>query len=319
LRVFVTGATGFVGRPLVAALLARGDSVVALSRSASAAARLGPRVEVLIGDPTVAGAWMEALAGCDGAVNLAGESLMVRRWSAEQKRRIRDSRVLTTRNLVQALRAAGRGAPLVSASAIGYYGPRGDDPVDESAEAGDGFLAEVCAAWEREAEALAGETRVARVRIGLVLGRGGGALPRLTTPFRLFAGGPVGTGRQWVSWIHLDDVVGLLQFALDDARVEGAMNASAPGPVTMRELARTLGRALNRPAWLPVPGLAVRLALGEAAETVLTGQRVLPVRAQRLGYRFKFERLDDALADLVGKGAAQERSALPARRRARPA
>jgi uncharacterized protein (TIGR01777 family) len=297
-RVFVTGATGLIGRAACAALLDRGDEVIALSRSARAAAALPRGAQVVTGDPAAAGPWQDELARCDACLHLAGEPLASGRWTAEKKRRIRESRVRSTAS-VAAVIAAGGPSVLVSGSAVGFYGSRGDEILDERSPPGDDFLAEVARAWEDAARPAATRARVVLLRTGLVLAREGGALPRLVQPFRLFAGGPLGDGAAWQPWIHLADEVGLVLLALRDARVTGPLVASAPGPVRNRDLARAIGEVLHRPSGLPAPAFALRLALGELASVVLASQRAVPREALALGYRFRFPDLDGALVDLL--------------------
>lgn len=300
MKVTVTGATGLIGSRLVAALKQRGDEVVALARNPERAAeRLG--VEAVVWDAVAGPPPAQALAGCDGVVHLAGESV-ARRWTEEGKRAIRDSRVAGTRNLVAGLRAADpRPRVLASASAVGYYGPHGDEPVDESSPPGDDFLAGVTVEWEREADAAAElGVRVVKVRTGLVLDRSGGALKAMLPPFKLGLGGPVAGGRQYMPWIHVDDVVGIYLAALDREQWSGPVNATAPAPVTNKEFSRALGAALHRPALLPVPALPLRLLMGEMGEVVTTGQRAVPRRAQELGYAFAHPQLDGALRSALG-------------------
>lgn len=302
MRVAITGATGRIGSQLVARLRARGDDVTVLSRDPSAAReRLGGGVAA-VGWDAGAAAPAEALRGRDAVVHLAGEDV-AQRWSANAKRRIRDSRELGTRNLVAGLRALPEGERprvLVSGSASGYYGPRGDEEVTEADGPGRGFLAEVCAAWEREAQAAEQlGVRVARIRTGIVLDREAGALGRMLPFFRLGVGGPVAGGRQWMPWIHRDDELGILLAALDDERWSGPVNASAPHPATNREFSRALGRALRRPAVAPVPAAAIRALYGEMASIVTTGVRMVPARAQELGYAFSQPDLDEALRDTL--------------------
>jgi uncharacterized protein (TIGR01777 family) len=240
--------------------------------------------------------------GADAAINLAGESIAGKRWSVEQKARIRDSRIRATRGVVEAIRdAAHRPGTLVNASATGYYGPRGDEPVDETTGPGDDFLAQVCRDWEREA--LAAESlgvRVVLVRTGVALGRGGGALEKLLPPFKAFVGGPLGSGRQGFPWVHRDDVLGIYRWALENESVRGPVNATGPELVDNRAFSRTLGKVLGRPSWAPVPGFALKLLVGEmAGPLLLEGQHVRPTRTEELGYRFKFRTVEAALQDLL--------------------
>jgi uncharacterized protein (TIGR01777 family) len=299
MRITITGATGLIGTRLVRALRERGDAVTVLSRSPDrAAAALD--VDAVAWDPVAGPAPAEALAGRDGVVHLAGEPV-AQRWSAKAKEGIRTSRETGTRNLVAGLRAAEpRPGVLVSSSAVGYYGKHGDERVPESTPPGDDFLAEVCVAWEREARA-AEELglRVVAIRTGVVLDRDGGALRTMLPPFRLGAGGPVAGGAQYLPWIHADDVVGIYLRALDDAAWSGAYNASAPEPVTNKEFSKALGRALHRPAVLPVPAAALRVLYGEMAEIVTEGQRAVPERTAAGGYAFRHADLDAALADAL--------------------
>src|SRR4051812_6929947 len=301
MRVTLTGATGRIGTKLVGELTRRGDEVTVLSRDADRArSRLGD-VEAHAWNPLGGPAPAAALAGRDAVVHLAGEDL-AQRWNEDVKRRILESRELGTRNLVEGIRAAEpRPATLLSASAVGYYGDRGADRLDETAPPGDDFPARVCQAWEREA--LAAEElglRVVRVRTGVVLDAEGGALEKMLPPFRLGIGGPVAGGRQYVPWIHVDDLVGLYLVAIGDSAWAGAVNACAPEPATNRELSRALGRALRRPAIAPVPGFAVRLLYGEMADLVLKGQRAVPRRARDLGFAFRHAELDEALRATLG-------------------
>jgi uncharacterized protein (TIGR01777 family) len=297
MRVFVTGASGLIGRALSAALLERGDEVTALTRQAGADLPRGALP--VVGDPTVTGPWLEALGRADAVVHLSGEPVAGGRWTAERKARIASSRLDSTR-LVAAAVAAGGPTTLVQGSAVGFYGDRGDEQLDEAAAPGRGFLADLSVRWEEAAALAAARARVVLVRTGIVLARQGGALPQLARPFKLFAGGPLGDGKAWQPWIHLADQVGLLLLALDDPRASGPLNAVAPGAVQQAELARTLARVLHRPNLLPVPGVALRLAVGEMAEVLLASQRVLPARAEALGYRFRFATLGAALEDLLG-------------------
>jgi uncharacterized protein (TIGR01777 family) len=300
MHVTLTGATGLIGSRIVAALRARGDNVTVLSRDPG-------RARSTLGD-VEAHAWRSldepapaaALSGRDGVVHLAGENI-AQRWSDDARRAIQESREVGTRNLVAGLRAAEpRPRVLVSASAVGYYGPRGDERLAEDAPPGDDFLARVCVAWEREAQA-ARELglRVGSLRNGVVLDGGGGALAKMLPFFRLGIGGPVAGGDQYLSWIHADDVAGLYLAALNGDAWDGAFNASAPEPATNRDFSRALGRVLHRPAFAPVPGRAVRLLYGDMAEIVTEGQRAVPARALERGYAFRHTDLEAALRDAL--------------------
>jgi uncharacterized protein (TIGR01777 family) len=305
MRVAVTGATGTIGAELVGALRARDDEVMVLSRDpARARERLGEVDARAWADPKGEPAPADALAGCDAVIHLLGEPV-AQRWSEPARREIRDSRVQGTRNLVDGLRAADpRPRVLVSQSASGYYGPRGDERVDERQPAAVGdFLADVVIAWEAEAgraEELG--MRVALMRTGVVLSEGGGALEKMLPPFKLGVGGPVAGGRQFVPWVHVDDVVGALLFALDADDASGPMNVAAPEPVTNAQLSKALGRVLRRPAFMPVPGLAVRTLYGEMASIVTSGVRMVPRRLDTLGYEFRRPDLEDALRAATGRG-----------------
>jgi uncharacterized protein (TIGR01777 family) len=231
---------------------------------------------------------------------LAGEPIANKRWSSEQKDRIRFSRVNTTRALVSAIaKANDKPKFLISGSAVGYYGPRGDEPLTENSPAGAGFLADVCREWENEArQAQSHGVRVALLRTGIVLGKGEGALAKMVKPFKLFAGGYLGSGKQWMPWIHVEDEVGLIQFLMEKENAIGAFNATAPNPVTMEEFCNALASALNRPSWAPMPASVLTLLLGEMAEMLLTGQRAVPKAAQDLGYSFRYPNILEALQSL---------------------
>lgn len=296
-NVTVTGASGFLGTLLTRRLLETGNVVHVLGR------RRGPSLPAEVGfsewRSTDVEPPAESLAGADAVVHLAGEPV-AQRWTADARRRIRDSRVNGTANLVQALsKLSRRPSVLVSASAIGYYGPRGDEVLTEASPSGSDFLAAVTVQWEQAA--LAAEAlgiRVALPRIGMVLGKGG-ALARMLPPFRLGLGGRMGSGKQWMSWIHVEDMIHLILFAVTNAALHGPANATAPHPVTNAEFTRVLAATLHRPAIFVVPGFALKLALGEMAEVVLTGQRVAPSAAQAAGFQFQYPELAPALADLL--------------------
>ncbi|HEX4467608.1 MAG TPA: TIGR01777 family oxidoreductase [Solirubrobacteraceae bacterium] len=299
--VTVTGATGLIGSKLVSALQARGVAVTVLTRDPDRAReRLGD-VEAVRWNLIEEAAPATALEGRDAVIHLAGENV-AQRWNDSSRHAIRDSRVVGTRNLLTGL---GQCKPppraLISASAIGYYGAHGEEPLDEDAPPGRGFLAEICVEWETEAaRASAVGMRVAQIRTGVVLDSNGGALEKMLPPFKLGIGGPVAGGRQYISWVHTDDVVGLYMAALEDERWSGPVNATAPQPVNNRDFSRALGRALHRPALLPVPGVALQLLYGEMSEIVTKGQRVVPAKALVLGYEFRHPQLDEALTSALG-------------------
>jgi len=300
--VAVTGASGLVGSALVTGLTSAGHRVVRVVRGAGAASVAGQRLARW--DPESGALEPSALAGADAVVHLAGESVAGGRWTEAKKRRIRSSRVDVTRRLAEALPRLERPPRLlVSASAVGYYGDRGSEILREDSAPGPGFLAEVCREWEAATDPAArAGIRVVRLRIGMVLSRRGGALGAMLTPFRLGAGGPVGSGVQWVSWIAIDDLVGAILHALATESLAGPVNAVAPEPVTNRELARTLGRVLRRPALLPLPAVAARLLFGQMAdELLLASARVEPARLRASGFTFRHARLEDALRHELGR------------------
>jgi uncharacterized protein (TIGR01777 family) len=302
-RVLITGGSGFLGRALSQALLGRGDRVTVLTRDpARSRPHLPPDVRVASWTPDREGPWTEELGVVDAVIHLAGEPV-AQRWTAAAKDRIRKSRIDSTRLLVDAIgKAAHKPKVLVCASAIGFYGARpGSETLDETSERGQGFLADVVSEWEEAARGAEQHgLRVASVRIGVVLGEGGGALEKMLLPFKLFAGGPVGDGKQVVSWVHRDDLVGMVLLALDDARVKGPLNAVSPNAATGEEMAHAIGQVLGRSSWLRAPAFAVKAAMGEAAEIVTTGQRVYPARAVELGYEFHHAKLVPALDSILG-------------------
>ena len=302
-RVLITGGTGFVGRRLVEELLARGDRVTVLTRDAARARGHFPeRVRCAAWTPEKEGPWTEEIGVVDTIVHLAGEPV-AQRWSQSVKDRITKSRVDSTRVLVEAIgKSQHKPSLLVSASAIGFYGARRpDEKLDEGAEPGQGFLAGVVKGWEEAARGAEQHgLRSVQLRIGVVLGEGGGALEKMMIPFKLFGGGPMGDGKQVVSWVHRDDVVGMILLAIDDERVKGPINAVSPNAATSAELAHALGAVLNRPSWIKTPAFALNLAMGEAAEILTTGQRVYPARAVELGYEFRHAQLVPALESILG-------------------
>ena len=302
MRIFVTGATGFIGRALVSHLRQRGNSVVAWVRSDTRAiAILGNGVDV-VSMGAGQDALVAALSGCEAVINLAGEPILGRRWTARRRAKLRSSRVDLTGQIVAAIDAANpKPRVLVSASAVGFYGDRGEELLDESSAPRGDFLSRLCQDWEAAAQAAAGSgIRVVTVRTGVVLGRGGGALSQMTLPFKLGAGGPIGLGRQFFPWIHLDDLVSLFVTAMENDGYRGAVNGVAPEIVRNRQFAHALGTAMHRPSLLPTPRLALRAIFGEAATVLFSSQRVEPQAAKRLGFTWKFPELDAALRDVVG-------------------
>lgn len=301
MRATVSGATGLIGLHVAGALIARGDEVTVLTRDPSRASALLPEANAVAWDPSSEEAPPEALSGREAVVHLAGEPV-AQRWTDKAKDRIRESRVVGTANLVAGLRQAeARPSVLVSGSAVGFYGPRGDEPVDESAGAGEDFLAKVCVDWElaaRQAAELG--IRTVLLRTGIVLAADEGALAKMLGPFKAGVGGPVAGGRQYMPWIHLDDIVSLIIAAIDgDERWAGPVNGSAPAPATNTEFSKALGRVLHRPAVAPVPAAAMKLLYGEMSQIVTTGQNAVPAKAGALGFTWQHPDLEPALADTL--------------------
>jgi uncharacterized protein len=308
MNIVIAGGTGFLGRPLAMALVAAGHDVIILTRSPGQSA--GDNTHSIAGTRTIAwtpdgttGAWAAAIDGADAVINLAGEGIAERRWTDAHKHRVLDSRLKATHSLVAAIQAAAAPPPaFISGSAVGYYGPSDDAIVTESTPPGSDFLATVCTKWEQAAiQAASDRTRVACIRTGIVLEKGGGALPQMLPPFYLGAGGPVGSGRQYWPWIHRNDWVALVIWTLSTP-VSGAVNATAPNPVTNADFAHALGRVLHRPAFLPAPAFALRLLLGEMADALLlSGQRAVPAVAERGGFAFRYKQVDEALSAIFSR------------------
>jgi hypothetical protein len=300
MKLLIAGATGFVGSALTERLARQNHSLVLLSRKPMRQ-RSTSQKNWLMWQPGVRGdEWEQSIDAIDGVINLAGEPIAGKRWSDAQKERLRSSRLASTRALVDAIgRAKNKPKFFLSASAVGYYGGRGDETLSEDSAPGEDFLARLCVEWEAEAKrAEELGVRVVLVRTGIVLGKGQGALAKMVTPFKFFAGGPLGSGEQWMPWIHIDDEVGLIVFLAENEQARGPVNGTAPNPVTMGQFSKSLGAVLNRPAWASVPSFALSLLLGEMADMLLNGQRALPAAALRLGYRFKYSNIDDALKSL---------------------
>ncbi len=305
MKVAITGATGFVGSLLVQRLHGKGHKIVVLTRNTAFAQKVFPseafpNVEIVAYTPNTSGSWQSVIASCDGVVNLAGEPIGEGRWTPERKQEILNSRKLGTQKIVEAIvNANPKPTVLINASAIGYYGTSETANFDETSQSGNDFLAQVCQAWEAEATKVkdAG-VRLVILRFGIVLGNGG-ALGKMIPPFKLFAGGPIGSGRQWFSWIHIDDLVNLIMQALTKPEIEGIYNATAPNPVRMADLSQTLGQVMNRPSWLPVPAFAIEALLGDGAIVVLEGQQVLPKRTVETGFEYKYPNLQSALRQIL--------------------
>ncbi len=305
MKIAITGATGFVGSRLVERLHAEGHELLVLTRNRAAAQKVFPasafpNLEIVAYTPTASGSWQQAIAGCDGVVNLAGEPIAEGRWTPQRQQEILNSRQLCTQKIVEAISFANpKPSVLVNASAIGYYGTSETATFDESSPAGADFLAQVCQAWEAEAtKVIATGTRLVILRLGIVVGMGG-AIAKMIPAFKLFAGGPIGSGRQWFSWIHRDDVVNLILQALTQPEIQGVLNATAPNPVRMAEFCQTMGQVLNRPSWLPVPGFALEALLGDGAMVVLEGQQVLPKWTLANGFKYQYPTVKQALEAIL--------------------
>ncbi|MEL6579133.1 MAG: TIGR01777 family oxidoreductase [Cyanobacteria bacterium J06621_12] len=304
MKIAITGATGLVGSRLVEQLNKLGHQILVFTRNPSKAQTAFPasafaNLEVVKYEPQESGAWQQSVSGCDAVINLAGQPI-AERWSPQQKKAILDSRQLGTRKLVEAIAMAEeKPQVLVSGSAVGYYGTSETAAFDESGSPGTDFLAQVCQNWEAEAQKVTEYgVRLVILRIGIVLANGG-ALGKMIGPFKMFAGGPIGSGKQWFSWIHRDDLVGLIAKAVEDKNMSGVYNATAPNPVRMGKLCQTLGEVMNRPSWLPVPNFVLEIMLGDGAIVVLEGQQVLPKQTQQIGFSYKYPELKPALADIV--------------------
>ncbi len=300
MKIFITGGTGFVGRHLVSRLLGEGHTLTVLSRSEKASDRLPGGTSIVPGDPTEAGAWRDSVKGQDCIINLAGTSIFSR-WTPETKKLIRESRISTTRNIVDAIEPArGEDVVLFSTSAVGYYGFHGDEELTEESPPGDDFLARVAVEWENEALRAEGKgARVVITRFGIVLGEKGGALTQMTSIFQKYLGGPLGSGKQWFSWIHMGDLVGAFLFLMAHHEISGPVNLTAPNPIRNEELAKAIGKAMHRPSFLPAPGFMLKLLLGEFGSVLLEGQRVIPRKLLDNGYVFIYPEIGGALQSLI--------------------
>jgi len=300
MKIFITGGTGFVGQSLCKQLTADGHNVTVLSRSASRAKDvLGDDVEIIEGNPTVEGNWKSAIDGQDAIINLCGESILAKKWTHERKQILIDSRIISTNNLVAAIeKAKDKPGVLISASAIGIYGDGGSSELTEESGVGDTYGAKLCQDWEAAANSAATQgVRVVTIRTGDVLGKGG-ILAKMETPFKLYIGGPYGSGKQYTSWIHIDDHISILKMILENDGIKGPVNLISPGPVTSREFAKALGKALNRPSWFPVPKFSLDIIFGQGTELILESKKAIPKRILEFGYKFKFNDIDSALKDI---------------------
>jgi uncharacterized protein len=303
MKIIVAGGTGFVGKALVKRLIEEKHQVVVLSRRADAFKNMPlANLKVELWDSKTAGIWVSQLDGADAVVNLAGENIAGKRWTPKQKEILRSSRLNATQALVDALaRAKRRPEVLINASAVGYYGSVETGAVREDAPKGSGFLADLCAEWEAAARKASSTTRVVILRFGVVLEKDGGALPKFLTPFRFFAGGPLGSGRQAFPWVHRADVIGAILYSLQNPSVLGVYNMTAPGALTMKEFCSVLGKVMNRPSWAAVPEPALKLLLGEMAEMLITGQKAVPDRLEQAGYHFRYPQAEQALTNILQK------------------
>ncbi len=298
MRIFITGANGFVGTNLCRSFVKQGHQVSGLIRGEGK--QLPEGVSRVIGESTKPGKWQESVAGHDVLINLAGASIF-KRWDKEYKQLLRDSRLLTTKNLVEAIpKESDPKIVLLSTSAVGYYGSRGDEELDENAPAGDDFLARLAIDWESEAfKAREKGVRVVITRFGIVLGKDGGALEQMAMPFRFFVGGPLGNGRQWFSWIHIEDLIRAAQFVISRPDIAGAVNFTATDPIRNMDLAKAIGTVMHRPSFMPAPAFMIKLLMGELGSVILNGQRVLPGVLQSKGFNFAFPDVETALRNVL--------------------
>ncbi len=301
MKIAIAGATGFVGSRLVERLQTQGHEIVILTRNPQQASSRFPQAQVVGYNPLRSGEWQQSISGCDAVINLAGEPIAEKRWTPAQKQTILDSRQIGTQKIVEAINSASvKPQVLINASAIGYYGTSETSKFTETSPAGNDFLSEVCTKWETAAQAVtASGTRLVIFRLGIVLGENGGVLGKMLAPFSAFVGGPIGSGNQWFSWIHRDDLVKMIIAAIADPQMQGVYNATAPNPVTMADFATILGTVMNRPSWLPVPNFALEAMLGEGAIVVLQGQQVVPTHPLAQGFEFQYPTLKPALTAIL--------------------
>jgi len=304
MRIVLSGGTGFIGKALLRTLVEADHQVVLLTRNPVATKRMAVQnVQVALWDGTTVGPWADFIEGSHAVINLAGEPVVGKRWNDTQKARLIASRIESTKALTSAIaQSKQKPSVLINASAVGYYGHVEKEDVTESHPKGVGFLADLAHQWEQETLlAQARGVRVVILRIGVVLEKDGGALSKMVAPFRYFVGGPLGSGRQWVPWIHRHDVIRIILFALHNTELQGPVNTTSPNPVTMKEFCKTLGQAVHRPSWAPVPAATLRLLLGESSDVLLTGQRALPKKLESVGYTFRYTQLNEALHAILSQ------------------
>jgi uncharacterized protein (TIGR01777 family) len=302
MRIVITGGTGFIGVPLIKSLVRNGHELIVLTRNPDAAQAIGPQSIIFIKwDGRNVDDWAKHGDGARAVINLAGEPIGDKRWTKFQKGWILNSRIEATRAIAEAIKQANaKPAVLINGSAVGFYGDVPDGDVDENTPRGKGFLAEVCEQWEAEAaQASKFDIRVAMIRTGIVLEREGGALKRMLGAFKMYTGGTPGSGRQWVPWIHREDAIRAIEFMISNDKLSGPVNLTAPNPVTMAEFAKTIGKIINRPLWVPVPAFVIKTALGEMAEMLLTGQKAVPSKLLKAGFDFHYPDIDDALSAIL--------------------
>ena len=300
MKIFIVGGTGFLGQALIGKLLQEGHAVTALARNPKKLGKLAPQIRLVSGSPLIPGPWQQELAGQEVIINLTGTNIFTR-WTPAAKEMILHSRIASTRNIVEAMpNQAASPVTFINTSASGYYGFCGDEEKYEDALPGSDFLASVCKAWEHEANRAEGKARVILMRIGIVLGKNGGALAKMLPGFRLGVAGKLGHGRQWFPWIHLDDLTNAILFCMKNSEVHGPVNLSAPAPVRNAEFTSIMGRVLHRPTFLAVPGFALRLVLGELSSVVLEGCKMMPGVLMANGFSFRFPKLQPTLEDILG-------------------
>ncbi len=303
MKVFVTGGTGLIGKPLIKKLIEKGFDITVLSRDKEMAKKhFDSNVAIIEGNPVNKGDWQNIASGSDIIINLAGESVLSKRWNESEKKNIYDSRIKSTENVVEAIKKSdGKVKTLINASAVGYYGFQHDDrEINEDETMGKDFLSHLCRDWEDSArKAQKYDTRVVRLRIGVVLSEHGGALEKMIIPFKLYAGGHIGDGKQWMPWIHINDTVNIIIYAIDKNEIKGAINVTSPIPVRMKDFCKEMGHVIHRPSWLPVPTLTLKATFGEVADIITSGQRAIPQKVMSNGYKFEFDNVNLALNNLL--------------------